>query len=195
MINSLSGTVSAVDAATLFLETDGGIEWSLQISGRTAESLPGVGEAVRVLTYLHHRDDQMVLYGFSTRDERTVFHDLLRVGGIGPRQALRILSGMSVDQLVHYLDNEDVDALSRIPGLGKKTAQKILLTLRGKLSLEPAPTEEARDDIVDALMEMGFERAAAKKAVASLRSDITDGEDGDEGELLRRAIVSLSSQK
>ena len=89
MINSLSGTVSGVDGAMLLLETDGGIEWSLQISGKTAEALPGIGDPVRILTYLHHRDDQMVLYGFLTSDERTVFHDLLRVGGIGPRQALR----------------------------------------------------------------------------------------------------------
>ena len=135
MIHSLTGTVSGGDENTVLIKTDGGIEWMLQISTTTASALPRQGNEVRILTHLHHREDQMILFGFATAEERSVFFDLLKVSGIGTRQALRILSGMSVSELVRSLDSEDVDSLARVPGLGKKTAQKILLTLRGKLSL------------------------------------------------------------
>ncbi len=194
MIHSLTGTISGVEPNALHLETGGGIEWALQISAKTAETLPGIGESTRVFTYVHHRDDQLSLFGFATAAERSVFTDLLRVGGIGPRQALRILSGMSVEQLVRSLDEENVEALTRVPGLGKKTAQKILLTLRGKLSLrETSSTGGRADDIVEALVEMGFDRGKAKTVVTALRAESPDGR-GEEGELLRRAIVRLSAR-
>ena len=137
----------------------------------------------------------MTMFGFGTIEERSVFLDLLKVSGIGPRQALRILSGMSVDDFVKNMDAEDVDSLSRIPGLGKKTAQKILLTLRGKLSLSKTSVETEHDEITEALVEMGFDRAQAHSAVNEVRSD--PGGDGEleEGELLRRAIVRLSASE
>ena len=206
MFNSLTGTVSNVGETELFLETDGGIEWVITISGNTAKEMPLPGNAVRVYTHLHHREDQMMLFGFATPEERTVFKDLLRVGGIGPRQAIRILSGMSVAQLVQNLDGEDIDALASVPGIGRKTAQKILLTLRGKLSLERDVASPGDDDIVEALVEMGFDRSRTRTAVASVRAEVAEslaaagtdaggGTDDPEGAIMRLAIVRLSAQE
>ena len=203
MIHSLTGTVSGGDENTLLIKTEGGIEWMLQISTTTASALPRQGNEVRILTYLHHREDQMMLFGFGTAEERSVFFDLLKVSGIGTRQALRILSGMSVSELVRSLDSEDVDSLARVPGLGKKTAQKILLTLRGKLSLATERGEEPADEIVSALVEMGFDRSKAQSAIAAVRSEAeTGGGTGsatgtggelEEAELIKEAIVRLSA--
>ena len=192
MINSITGTIAAIEDGMLYIETDGGIEWAISVSTTTIGLLPVAGSTVRILTYLHHREDQMTLYGFSTVDERMAFLDLMKVGGIGTRQALRILSGMSVDKLIGSLDAEDVDALSRIPGLGKKTAQKMILTLRGKLTRRSQSESEERDEIVDALFEMGFDRGKAKTVVTAIRAEA--GTDASEGELLRLSIVRLSSQ-
>ena len=203
MIHSLTGTVSGGDENTLLIKTEGGIEWMLQISTTTASALPRQGNEVRILTYLHHREDQMMLFGFGTAEERSVFFDLLKVSGIGTRQALRILSGMSVSELVRSLDSEDVDSLARVPGLGKKTAQKILLTLRGKLSLATERGEEPADEIVSALVEMGFDRSKAQSAIAAVRSEAeTGGGTGsatgtggelEEAEVIKEAIVRLSA--
>ena len=198
MINSIQGTITAKDSAYVYIE-NGGIEWRLHASTRSIQSLPQVGEQARIFAYLHHREDQMALYGFSAMEERFLFLDLLRVSGIGPRQALRILSGMSVDEFVSSLDADDVDALSRIPGLGKKTAQKIILTLRGRLTLPQAEDADTPNvEIIAALAEMGFDRQSATKAVervaADVRSEGLQGEDAEK-ELFRRAIVSLSSNQ
>ena len=189
MINSLTGTITYKGTSEVFLENLG-IEWQISVSERTAGELPSPGEEVRVYTYLHHREDQMVLFGFAGVEERFLFHDLLRVAGIGPKQAIRILSGMSVDQFVKNLDADDVDALTRIPGLGKKTAQKIILTLRGRLTAQQSDDdgEKPFGEIVTALVDMGFDRQSAARAVAKCSADETD-----EKEIFRRAIVALSS--
>ena len=198
MINSIQGVVTAKNPDTLYLE-NGGVEWSMQVSGRSLQSLPPVGQQARVLVYLHHREDQMTLYGFSVAEERFLFLDLLRVGGIGPKQALRILSGMSVDEFIRNLDADDVDALSRLPGLGKKTAQKIILTLRGRLTLpQEGDSETPYEEIVAALVEMGFERQTATKAIGVIASDVRSEklEEADvEKEIFKRAIVQLSSNQ
>ena len=193
MINSLTGTVAGIDDGVLYLTTDGGIEWAIFVSTSTASHLGVTGSQVRLFTHLHHREDQMSMYGFATEDERSTFLDLLKVGGIGTRQAIRILSGMSVEALIQNLDSEDVDALSRIPGLGKKTAQKMILALRGKLTLKREQATDTKEEIVEALFEMGFDRGKAKSAVSAVRAEL-DGDEAEEGELLRRAIVKLSAQ-
>ncbi|MAG14152.1 MAG: Holliday junction branch migration protein RuvA [Spirochaetales bacterium] len=198
MINSITGVMTGKDTEYVYLE-NGGIEWSVRVSARTAHALPPSGREARIFTYLHHREDQMALYGFSSVEERYLFLDLLRVGGIGPKQALRILSGMSVDEFVTSLDADDVDGLSRVPGLGKKTAQKIILTLRGRLSLPPDEETPAQNaEIVAALVEMGFDRQTGTKAVERAASDVRDEglrDEEAEKEIFRRAIVSLSSNQ
>ncbi len=199
MINSLFGVVTYKNSSELFIENNG-IEWSLMISERTAREIPPVGDKAQVFTYLHHREDQMTLFGFAGVQERLLFHDLLRVSGIGPKQAIRILSGMSVEQFVKSLDADDIDGLSRIPGLGKKTAQKIILTLRGRLTL--SDDDNAKDkpfaEIVQALIEMGFEKQTSARVVQRCAEDIAEDSlsiEDREKEIFRRAIVSLSSRQ
>ncbi|MFW6292397.1 MAG: Holliday junction branch migration protein RuvA, partial [Spirochaetota bacterium] len=134
MFNSLRGTISGRGPNSLYVTT-AGVEWELDVSGFTLRSLATHGSAdeVRVFTYLYHREDQMRLYGFASPDERRVFLELTRVSGIGPRAALKMLSGTSPNEIIRMLEAEDVDGLVRLPGLGRKTAQKVILTLRGKL--------------------------------------------------------------
>jgi len=199
MINSLHGTLTYKGLNEICLES-GSIEWSITVSERTARDLPGPGNQVRVYTFLHHREDQMILFGFARVEERYLFHDLLRVSGIGPKQAVRILSGMSVEEIIKCLDADDVDALSRVPGLGKKTAQKIILTLRGRLTAQKGEDEEpaAFSEIVTALADMGFDRQNASKTVAALANEIsesTEATEDQEKEIFRRAIVALSSNQ
>lgn len=197
MFNSISGVISYKGTSEVYVQ-NGGVEWVLQVTASTLEKLPAVGEEARIFTYLHHKEDQMTLFGFSSSDQRSVFLDLIKVSGIGPKQAIKILSGMSVDDFVNSLDNDDVDNLSRIPGLGRKTAQKIVLALRGKLSLQSASSKSAFEDIISALVEMGFERQNASRTVENLAAEmkIEDlGDDEREKELFRRSIVLLSANK
>ncbi len=205
MINSLTGRISGHSESTLLLQTEAGVEWALMVPASTLQQIgnaEGADEEVRLFTYLHHREDQMSLFAFASEAERSVFLDLLKVGGIGPKQALRILSGMSVESFVKCLDAEDIDNLSRIPGLGRKTAQKILLTLRGKLSLQTESKQEqtgGHDDIVQALVDMGFDRrrstAAVKKAAAEVAQSPESKSDpgSEEREIFKKAIVTLSA--
>lgn len=195
MLNSVRGELSEKAPGVVRVLT-GGVEWELEVSAATLSALPEVGRSVRVFSYLYHREDQMRLYGFASVDERKVFLDLLRVGGIGPKQALKILSRISLDNLVQLIDTGDADALSTVPGLGVKTAGKIILTLKGKLSLKAVSTGSAgMDDLVSGLVDMGFDRRAAAEAVRRVSSDLAEG--GLEGEdldreTLRRAIIELS---
>jgi Holliday junction DNA helicase RuvA len=192
MFNSLTGEITFKGDERLCLRT-GGVEWELVVSRRALERLPAVGEVVRVFTHLVHREDAMRLYGFSDYAERALFLDLQKVEGVGPRGALKMLSGVDREQFAQALDRDDVEALSAVPGVGKKTAQKIILTLKGKLT--PASGTEAHsaeDDITTALVGMGFDRKTAKAAVAaavkSLAGHSMKGEEL-ERELFKRAVA------
>ena len=131
MFNSLTGEITYKGEERLCLQT-GGVEWELVVSRRALDRLPKVGEVARVFTHLVHREDIMRLYGFCDNAERSLFLDLLKVEGVGPRGALKMLSGVDREQFTQALDRDDVDALSTVPGVGKKTAQKIILALKGK---------------------------------------------------------------
>ncbi len=200
MFNSLTGTITGRGPNALCLAT-GGVEWELEVSGFTLRSLPSHDDTpVRIFTYLYHREDQMRLYGFASADERRVFLELTSVSGIGPRAAIRMLSGTSPTDLVSMLETEDVDGLVRLPGLGRKTAQKMILALRGKLVMEPAGPASGHSELVDALVEMGFDRNAASSVVGTLAAELSAGDSahGDpaerEKELFRLAIVRLSGE-
>ncbi len=198
MFNSLRGLVSHKGENQLFLLC-GGIEWDISVSASTLSSLPEVGKEGRVFIFFHHKEDQMKLFGFASEDERSLFLDLMKVDGIGPRQAMKILSGISVESFISTLDSEDVDALTRIPGLGKKTAQKIILALRGKLTIagnDAEPTEH--NELLDGLVDMGFDKKKALKALEDAEKEIEGSasslpRDEREKELFKRAIVRLSS--
>jgi len=135
-------------------------------------------------------------FGFAKEEERMLFLDLLKVDGIGPKQAIRILSGANVDSFAEILEAGDVDSLKRIPGIGVKSAQKIILALKGKLTLKEAEEAEEGRDLVTALADMGFDRRKAAAVVASLLEETREeGIAGEklEQEIFRRAIVRLSS--
>jgi Holliday junction DNA helicase RuvA len=144
------------------------VEWELTVSRRALERLPAIGQVARIYTHLVHRDDAMRLYGFSDQAERALFLDLQKVDGVGPRGALKMLSGVDREQFSQALDRDDLDALSAVPGVGRKTAQKIILTLKGKLTpIGENPSRSAEDDIATALVGMGFDRKTAKAAATA----------------------------
>ncbi len=197
MFNSISGEVTYKDDSRIFLQA-GTVEWEIQVSRSTSEQLPEEGQTARVYVYLHHRDDQMRLFGFSQVVERDVFLDLLKVEGVGPRQALKILSGTEVHRFIEALEGEDLELLSAIPGVGKRTAQKIILKLKGKLSVSTPGGVSLEEDLVNALAGMGFDRrsaaAAVTSAVRALRDRDLDREEL-ERELFKTALAQLSGQE
>jgi Holliday junction DNA helicase RuvA len=191
VFNSISGEVTARDVERVCLAT-GGVEWELAVSRKTLERLPGIGQPARVWTHLVHREDAMRLYGFADPGERALFLDLQKVEGVGPRAALKILSGIDREAFGRALDRDDVDALSAVPGIGRKTAQKIILKLKGKLT--PASADAVRsveEDIATALVGMGFDRKSAKAAVAQALKSVAPGlaPDDLERELFRAAVA------
>ena len=174
-----------------------GIEWGIEATENAIIHSAAAGGPVKVYTYLHHREDQMTLYGFHTVEERSVFLELIKVSGIGPKQAMRMLSGIGIEELIRALDAGDTDRLSLLPGIGKKTAAKIVLALRGKLKLDDeGGGKEQFPDLVEALTGMGFDRRKSRKILEELagREEYL-GLHGDELEkkLFRDAIVNLSS--
>ena len=198
MFNSLSGKITHKGSNSLRILT-GGVEWELEASPNTISSAPGTGNSGSVLVYLHHSQDSLKLYGFSEENERFLFLELLKVSGIGPRQALRILSGSSPDLLIGILESGDADALSRVPGIGKKTAQKILLALQGKLTMPgDSCSTGPYSDIVESLHEMGYAKKAAEEAVAATKREMdregTSFKDPEteEKEIFRRALLNLA---
>ena len=223
MFNSLSGTINGARGDRLLLQGDGGIEWEIEAGARTiAACLSRRGdvdrhdddrsdgednghdrrpvERTRLFVYLYHREDQMRLYGFIDEDERMLFLELIRVSGVGPRLALKILSGMGTDDLRRAIQNSDHLTLSHIPGLGTKTAQKLILALRGKVDLStatgPLGDRGSGDEIINALTEMGYDQRAARQVVNTLRQQLQQEgvpQNERDRELLRRAIVALSA--
>ncbi len=199
MFNSLNGRISDLEFPFVHLTT-GGVEWELEVSANSFRSVAtAIGSIRRFLVHVYVREDVLKLYGFLEKTEREVFRNLLKVNGIGPRQAIRILSGTSVDALVRSLESDDIDALTTIPGLGRKTAQKILLQLKGHLVPDRIDANQrtaspgTQDDLVEALVQMGFDRAAATTTLDQLREGNEEGT--PEEELFRRAIVHLSSPR
>lgn len=181
----------------LYLENNG-LEWEIEASVSTLSKLPRDGREVRIYTYLQHKDDGMKLYGFSSAAEKQLFISVIGVSGVGPKLGLKILSGMKPEDFITALDREDIDSLSRIPGLGKKTAQKIILQLRGKLISDEETTlpEQAGGEIVEALAAMGFDKKTASRSVGKILEapavKALAGHARDQ-EIMRLAIVDLSS--
>lgn len=193
MFNSLSGAITTTGPDYIRIQT-GGIEWHLEASGRTVQRLTGSRGEVRVPVYLYHREDVMRMYGFADEHERRVFEELLTVSGIGPRQALKILTGVTARELQQLVEREDVKGLSSLPGVGKKTAEKMVFTLKGTLITASDGTTEPVSEIVQALAAMGFEERRAAEAVRGILSgdDLPEDAGARESEVVRRAIVELS---
>ena len=171
MFNSLNGTITGKYPQRLTLETNG-IEWDLTVPDSALDKIPAVGQTCRVYTWLQHSDVAMVLFGFASEADRALFFDLLKVDGIGPKGALKIMSNIASPDLARILDSGDLDSLQKVPGVGKKTAAKMLLQLKGKLTLQDdgsAPQGRAKQsayaDVVSALVNMGYDRKIAEQAI------------------------------
>ena len=177
----------------------GGVGYELDVPMGTFYELPHLGEKITLFTHHVVREDAQLLYGFASRSERESFRQLLKISGIGAKTALAILSGMNADELALAISGEDVARLSRIPGIGKKTAERLILELRGKLDLSagtptssvsggsvPATPVSARSDIVNALLALGYNDREAAAAVKALPAEIAVN-DG-----IRQALKSLA---
>ena len=193
MFNSIRGIISGKLGDSVYLQT-GGIEWEITVPGIDVSKLPPAGDECRIFTWLYHREDQMKLYGFAAENRRNAFLELLKVEGIGPKGAIKILGGIDQDELEKALESEDLARLEAVPGLGKKTAQKMILTLKGKLTSAAATPNTPYAELAEALIGMGYDRRAAvdalSKAEADIPPNITDAE--KEKLLFKQAIVYLT---
>lgn len=168
MIAYLRGRIFEKHPNRLILES-AGVGYDVAISVATFSGLPAEGAEVSLFIYTHVREDIIALYGFLRRDEKQLFERLIGVSGIGPKLAITVLSGMAADALVAALRDNNITALTRIPGVGKKTAERMVLELRDKLDgLEAAPAAppagRVEEDVISALVNLGYQRAAAEQA-------------------------------
>ena len=194
MFNSIRGKITEKLSDSVHIFT-GGIEWDISAPATDISRLPRIGEEGRVFTWLYHREDQMKLYGFADEERRATFLELLKVEGIGPKGAIKILGGIGQEELENALETEDVARLEAVPGLGKKTAQKMILALKGKLAKTESISKTPYGELVEALEGMGYDRKAAIEALAKAEQELPSGVSGAEKEklLFKQAIVYLSS--
>jgi holliday junction DNA helicase RuvA len=173
MIAHLRGRLLAKHPNQVVVDT-GGVGYEVAISVATFSDLPAVDSEVALHIYTHVREDLLALYGFLRPAEKQLFEKLIAVNGIGPKLAITVLSGMPADELAGAIRGNDVARLTRIPGIGKKTAERLVLELRDKLSflaagelqLPPARTA-VEDDVLSALVNLGYPRAGAEQVVSS----------------------------
>jgi Holliday junction DNA helicase RuvA len=170
-----------------------GVGYEVNITIPTFSALPAAGSEVALFVHTHVREDALALFGFLKANEKQLFEKLLSVSGIGPKLAITILSGMATDAMVAAIQGNNVAALTRIPGIGKKTAERMVLELRDKLdSFGVAPSaataSPVEEDVISALINLGYQRPAAEKVMARLGK--TEGESFEA--LFRRALAGLS---
>lgn len=202
MIASLDGKVVEKSLQRVVVDV-GGVGYLVHVSMQTLADLPEVGQTVRLLCHTHVREDALQVFGFLQAAEQQAFELLILVSGIGPKLALTMLSGMPVGELVGAIANGDHRRLQSIPGVGKKTAERVVVELRdrcGKLSqVTPsagAPTTGrggAADEVVEALVNLGYKKPAAEKAVAAVVEAPGADAEGPE-QLLRAALSALAEQ-
>ena len=194
MFNSIRGIITEKLADTVRVET-GGVEWDIAVPSTDLSALPPIGEIGRVFIWLYHREDQMRLFGFANERRRATFLELLKVEGVGPKGALKIMGGIGQEELEAALENEDLSRLEAVPGLGKKTAQKMLLTLKGKLTFSKETAAGPHAELAEALAEMGYDKRAAIEALTRAESSLPANITSEEKEklLFKEAIVNLSN--
>lgn len=164
MLERLQGVLEGVGSQGVLVRL-GGITLHVLASQNTLRSLGPVGSTVTLYTHLIVREDALQLYGFATQEERDLFLRLLSVNGVGPRSALALCSLLSPQELTRAIQEADADAISRVPGIGKRLAGRIILELRGKLA-ETTPVTDA--ELLEALLALGYTRSEAMAAIASL---------------------------
>jgi Holliday junction DNA helicase RuvA len=200
MIAHLRGKLLAKHPNQVVVET-GGVGYEVNISVPTFSELPSNGSEVALHIHTHVREDVISLYGFLRPAEKQLFEKLMTVSGIGAKLAITILSGMAADEMAGAIRGNDVARLTRIPGIGKKTAERMVLELRDKLppvagtSAPSVPAMSAvEEDVLSALVNLGYQRAAAEKVLASVvKNGVGKGEKaGSFDAMFREALASLS---
>ncbi len=198
MIGRIQGTLLDINAPDILIDVHGlGYEIACPLS--TIFNLPPVGEIATLHTHLAVREDAHVLYGFKTLQERTLFKTLIKISGVGPKLALSILSGMETDRFIHSIQDQDPAALVKIPGVGKKTAERLIVEMKDKLNalgsagtllmtpleaqLEKTQRVDATQDAESALIALGYKPTQAAKAVSKV------AEDGMSSEVIIRAAL------
>lgn len=199
MIGKITGTIIEKQAPQLVIDVNG-VGYEIDAPMNTFYQLPDVGATVSLFTHFVVREDAQLLYGFYSRDERTLFRTLLKVNGVGPRLALTILSSATPEEFVRCVLNNDTATLVSLPGIGKKTAERLVIEMRDKLSdwykapvtegVQPAKTESKRhhvlQDAISALVSLGYKQQEANRTVTK----IDDGGATSE-ELIRRALREM----
>jgi Holliday junction DNA helicase RuvA len=195
MIAHLRGRLLVKHPNQAVVET-GGVGYDVTISVPTFSELPGPGSEVALHIHTHVREDLIALYGFLRSTEKILFEKLITVSGIGPKLAITILSGMAADEMVGAIRGNDIARLTRIPGIGRKTAERMVLELRDKLP-EPGPTampavpllSATEEDVISALVNLGYQRAAAEKVLILVKKN---NKDGLFDAMFREALAALS---
>ena len=189
MIGRLAGKLVAKHPPQILVDVQG-VGYELDVPMSTLYQLPATGADVALLTHLIVREDAHQLYGFATEGERTLFRKLLKISGVGARTALAVLSGMSVADLRDAVSRQESGRLTKIPGIGKKTAERLLLELKDKLDIAVievrSETDGAGSDVVNALLSLGYSEKEAQHAVKNLEAglSVTEG--------IRQALKALS---
>ena len=177
MIGRLSGILLEKNPPQLIVDCNG-VGYEVGVPMSTFYNLPAIGERVVLLTHLAIREDAHVLFGFGTTEERNVFKQLIKISGVGARMALSILSGMSVHDLAQAITLQEAGRLTKVPGIGKKTAERLLLELKGKLGADIGavaghPINLVTADILNALVALGYSDKEALLALKQIPEDIT----------------------
>jgi holliday junction DNA helicase RuvA len=193
MIGRISGALLEKNPPQVLVDA-GGVGYEIDVPMSTFYNLPRIGEKVALFTHLVVREDAQLLYGFGTEAERAAFRTLLKVSGVGPKVALALLSGLSVNDLAAAVAMQETARLTNIPGIGKKTAERLLLELKDKFKVDPRlamgaadkPAASVNADVLNALLGLGYSEKEALLAVKSLPPDgsVSDG--------IRQALKHLS---
>jgi len=193
MIAHLRGRLLAKHPNQAIVEA-GGVGYDVVISVPTFSELPTLASEVALHIHTHVREDTLALYGFLRAAEKALFEKLITVSGIGPKLAITILSGMAADEMVGAIRGNEVAKLTRIPGVGRKTAERMVLELRDKLQAfsetkTTLPVSAIEEDVLSALVNLGYQRAAAEQALATVSGN---GKSGSFDVLFREALAALS---
>jgi Holliday junction DNA helicase RuvA len=179
MIGRITGTLAEKSPPQLLIDVNG-VGYEVDVPMSSFYNLPGLGERVTLLTHFIVREDAQILFGFLTHDERQTFRQLIKITGVGPRMALSLLSGLSVGELAQAVARQETARLVKVPGIGKKTAERLLLELKGKLAdalVAPATVaSDAQADILQALIALGYSDREAAAALKSLPPDASVSE-------------------
>lgn len=190
MISFLVGTIEDKQENSLLLDV-GGVGFEMSISSNTFSALPMVGESVKVLTYMSVREDDISLYGFSSKEEKDLFIKLISVSGIGPKVAISILSGLTLNALSIAIANKDVKMLSKIKGLGAKTAERICVELKDKVSAFPLIDGNQADDYDESAVQMATDTLIAlgiSKSEAYMLARSNAGDNASAEEIIAKSL-------